>query len=227
MGLEDIQVQLQASGIYFVGIPRLIAYIDAIFYPLIEESKPVTRVDLNCFVQHDLGFLDKSMFISRKKKYGNIFKEYGNKASLETLYIGRSPFKLRIYDKKNSPKKMLMENYFILNDMKLHLPIFNIEFELKRDFLKTYKLLDVTDVLENTETLFIKCTELICLKDIPKDQEDRAKYEAPIHPLWEHITKHYKITSLKQKQEQLEAIQKRRLDITSERAALDHQKGAG
>lgn len=225
IGLNDIQIQLLASGIYSAGVKDLVEYIDDVFYPLITDKKPITRVDLNCFIQYDLSFIDRTMFVSKKKKYTDIYKEQGSGTVLETLYVGRSPFKLRIYDKikelKNSPKKELMEIYFIVNGFKLTQPIFNIEFEIKRDFLKTYKLLDVDSVLANAQTLFKKSTEMICLKDVPKDSEPNEKYNAPIHPIWEHIGSVYNVANIEQKQDELEAIKKRRLEMTPERAILE------
>lgn len=115
-GLNDIQVQLLGVGIYILGIKSLLQYVDELFGNVTTGYRSITRADLNIFVQADLSWLTKDMFVSRKRKYTSHVKEVSSKYKLQTLYIGKEPFLLRIYDKqeelKNSKKKELMHEYY-------------------------------------------------------------------------------------------------------------------
>lgn len=79
----------------------------------ITKERPITRIDLNCFLQYDSGFIDKSMFVTRKRNYASI-AEIGNANAIQTLYVGKPPFRLRLYNKslelKQSKKVNLWKN---------------------------------------------------------------------------------------------------------------------
>ena len=104
-GLNDIRVQLLGIGIYTIGIKSLIDFINNILLKSITTGYcPVTRADLNCFIQYDFSFVTKEMFSTRKRQYSTI-NEIGSSTSLQTIYVGKEPFKLRLYNKKEELKK--------------------------------------------------------------------------------------------------------------------------
>ena len=57
------------------------------------------------------------MFSTRKRVYAE-YCTHGNANRTETIYVGKSPFKLRLYDKalemKKSKKQELMREYFLI-----------------------------------------------------------------------------------------------------------------
>ena len=169
-GLNDIRVQLQGVGIYTIGIKSLIDFInDSLLQNCVTGYYPITRADLNCFIQYDFSFLTKEMFVTRKRQYSTI-SEIGNANSVQTLYVGKEPFKLRLYNKKEelkkSKKKDLMYEYFANNDFDLEKEIFNVEFELHRTHLKTFNIFTIEELLSNAVNLFKQCMDDIRLVDI-------------------------------------------------------------
>ena len=131
--LNDIQVQLMGNGIYSVGIKGLLRFTDDLLSGYVTGEKPITRADLNIFVQCDLGSVNKEMFVTRKRLFISHFKEVETKHQLQTLYIGKKPFLLRLYDKREelgkSKKQPLMKEYLANHEIDITLPLFNIEFE--------------------------------------------------------------------------------------------------
>lgn len=49
-GLNDIQVQFMANGIYSVGITGLLRFTDDLLIDYVTGDKPITRADLNIFI---------------------------------------------------------------------------------------------------------------------------------------------------------------------------------
>jgi hypothetical protein len=200
-GLNDIQVQFTAVGIYTLGLKALLRYVDDIFKEVMTGYKPITRVDLNIFVQTDLSWLTKDMFVSRKRRYATHMKEICSKYKMQTLYIGKEPFLLRLYDKKeelkNSKKNEMMVEYFLNNGFTREGDIFNIEFELHRKYLKTYNIDTVDDLLGHAEKLFKDCMDSIRLVDLTTISENAIntmnRYKALTHPLWQHISDSYEL----------------------------------
>ena len=222
-GLNDIRVQLLAFGIYTIGIKSIIDFIKTILLKdYITDYFPITRVDLNCFVQYDLSFIKKEMFVTRKRKYSTI-SEIGNANTTQTIYIGKEPFLLRIYNKKEelkkSNKKDLMYEYFLNNDFDAEQPIFNVEFELHRTHLKQFNINTIDDLFLNAINLFKQSMEDIRLVDISnitqKDIENNTKNRAMTLPIWDYIKENYKLDSFLQNQLPLERI-KRKISIYDE-----------
>ena len=177
-GLNDIQVQFNAIGIYTLGLKALLRYTDELLALYITGHKPLTRVDLNIFVQSDLSWINKDMFVSRKRSYTSIFKEIASKHKLQTIYVGKKPFLLRIYNKmeelEKSDKKQIMLEHFYMNGFTDFNNIFNIEFEMHRDYFKTFKIDTVDDLLSSAELLFQDCLNAIRLVD-PNSITDNTK----------------------------------------------------
>lgn len=222
-GLNDIRVQLLAFGIYTIGIKSIIDFINTILLKdYITDFFPITRVDLNSFVQYDLSFITKDMFVTRKRKYSTI-SEIGNANTTQTIYIGKEPFLLRIYNKKEelkkSNKKDLMYEYFSNNDFDIEQPIFNIEFELHRTHLKQFNINTIDDLFLNAKNLFQQSMEDIRLVDISnittKDIENNTKNRAETLPIWSFIKENYKLDSFLQNQLPLERI-KRKISVYNE-----------
>ena len=214
-GLNDIRVQLQSWGIYTIGIKSLISFIkDELLKGYVTGYMPVTRADLNCFIQYDFSFLTKEMFSTRKRKYSTI-NEIGSATQTQTIYIGKAPFLLRIYNKKEelkkSSKKDLMYEHFINNGFNIEQPIFNIEFELHRSHLKQYKILTVDDLLENAVKLFKQSMDdirLIDINSVSQNELKHNKHNAKTHEIWEYIKESYDIKEFLQTSLPLERVKR-------------------
>ncbi len=207
--LHNIRVQLLADGIYTFGIKSLLTLIEDILQDFTTGYRPVTRADLNTFVQYDMSFVNKDMFVTRKQKSALIYKEHYTSKRLETIYIGKKPFMLRIYDKKvemlNSSKSALMQEFFLNNGFSLEETIFNIEFEMHRQYLKNYNIDTIEDLLKNAESLFKKAMDEIRLV-LPETIKEKNRYRAKTVPLWLHIKNSYEIKEFMQIQTPLERI---------------------
>lgn len=215
-GLHDIRVQLLGNGIYTIGIKSIVAFIDSMLESYITKEHPITRIDLNCFIGYDLGFIDKSMFVTRKRNYSSI-SEIGSANAIQTLYVGKPPFKLRIYNKslelKQSKKQEVMEEYFRVNGFDLVQPIFNVEFEMHRSHLRAFNIETLEDALTNAQMLFKQAMDDIRLIDLntisDKDIENNTKNRAKTLPIWEFIKESYTIEDFLQVTSPLERVKRK------------------
>jgi len=229
-GLNDIQIQLNANGIYPLSLNTLIKYTDDLLAGFITGYKPLTRVDLNIFVQSDLSWISKEMFVARKRSYISIFKEIATKHQLQTLYIGKKPFLLRLYNKaeelKSSKKKDMMYEYFLNNGFDSLENVFNIEFEMHRNYFKSFKIDTVDDLLQRAELLFQDCLTAIRLVDLSTITDNtidsKNKNRALTHPLWEHLSSSYKLNDFLALEAPLERI-KRKSYIYTIQEAIEEQ----
>jgi hypothetical protein len=205
-GLHDIRVQLQAEGIYTLGLPTLLTVINKTLLGEYTTGKnPITRIDLNCFVQYDLSFVNKEMFVSRKRNYSQI-TEIGSSKRTQTIYVGKPPFRLRLYDKKlemqQSKKQILMEEYFINQGFDLEEELFNVEFEMHRKHLRDHNIETLEDALTNSQSLFKKAMDDIRLIDIKtineKDIKNNTKNRAKTLLIWDEIKDSYSIEAFMQ-----------------------------
>ncbi|MDD2698459.1 MAG: hypothetical protein PHF17_06655 [Arcobacteraceae bacterium] len=221
-GLNDIYVQLEANGIYTLGIKSLLELInDNLLKDFTTSYYPLTRVDINCFINYDFSFLTKEMFVTRKRNYATV-SEIGTSNATQTIYVGKKPFLLRIYNKleelKKSKKLPMMNQYFLNNGLSVDEPIFNIEFELHRTHLKQLEILTLDSLLENVNALFkISCDEIrmIELESISNNDKQHNKYKATTHPIWEQIKENYTFNEFHQTALPLERI-KRAISIYDE-----------
>lgn len=229
-GLNDIQIQFTAVGLYTLGLKALLRYVDDIFKEVTTDYKPITRVDLNMFIQSDLSWLTKDMFVSRKRKYTTHLKEVSSKYKLQTLYIGKEPFLLRLYDKKeelkSSKKSELMYEYFANNGFNNKDDIFNLEFELHRKYLKTYNIDTVDDLLGHSEKLFRESMDAIRLVDLSTISENSIntmnRYKAETHPVWQHISDSYKLKDFLALDMPLERVKRKNYSYTIEDSIKEH-----
>jgi hypothetical protein len=228
--LNDIQIQLNAIGIYTLGLKSLLRYVDDMLHDVITGYKPVTRCDLNIFVQDNLSWITKEMFVTRKRVYASIFKEIANKHRLQTLYIGKKPFLLRLYDKqeelKASKKQELMYEYFANNNFDIKKDIFNIEFELHRSYLRTCGISTVDNLLLRAKKLFSYCMKNIRLVDLDtftdNTNNQKNKNRASTHPLWEHFEASYTLDGFLTLDIPLERVKRKNRAYTIQEAIKEH-----
>lgn len=220
-GLNDIRVQLQGNGIYTFGINSIIELLKDSLKKFISDYVPITRADLNCFIQYDFSFVKKDMFSTRKRQYSTI-NEIGNANTTQTLYVGKEPFKLRLYNKslelKKSKKFEIMNEYFLNNGFDLEQNIFNIEFQMNRAHLKQYNINTIDDLFVNAKNLFQIAMDDIRLLDIDSVSNERLKnnkYQADTHRLWEKIKSEYDLKDFLQIDFPLERL-KRKISIYNE-----------
>lgn len=217
--IHNIRIQLNAVGIYTLGIKSLVEYINTIFLKEVTNKHyPITRIDLNMFVQHDFKYLRKEMILSKKKNHSANIGERSSGYELETYYVGKKPFLLRIYNKHkelqtaSALKRELMHNYFGVNGLDLEKPIFNVEFELHREFLKQYGIDTIEDVLERAEILFRQSCDLIRLIDIEsiseKELNSTNRRRADTLPIWQHIQDSYEIKEFLQIDTPMEKVER-------------------
>lgn len=211
--VHDISVQLESGGIYLLGMVNLLKYINHTLLASIAIPSPqVTRLDFNIFCQYDLSQLINKEYIVSRKKYNR--RDDGGRRGYQSLKIGKAPFLLRLYDKKeelkNLEKRSLMEYFFVQNGLNLNEPIWNFEFECHRDFLKGFKIESVEDALSNAEMLFHRFMKMIRLIDIStlsqKDYEGQRLHRGKTHALWEYIDKSYTFNAIPQSYEMLERV---------------------
>lgn len=230
-GLHNIRVQLQGEGIYTLGLPSLLKLInEKLLGEYITEQKPVTRIDLNCFVQHDFSFVNKEMFVSRKRNYSQI-SEIGTAKRTQTIYVGKPPFRLRLYDKREEMKKSkkgeLMREFFLNHDFDLEQDIFNVEFEMHRRHLREHDIDSIEDALKNAQSLFKKAMDEIRLIDIKtitkKDMKNNSKSRALTLPIWDEIKESFSIETFMQNIHPVERI-KRKIVLYSDEKFEEESK---
>ncbi|MDF1877411.1 hypothetical protein JHD47_06230 [Sulfurimonas sp. SAG-AH-194-L11] len=219
--IHNIRVQLNSIGIYTLGIKSLVEYINEEFLKgalLNERYFPVTRIDVNMFIQHNFNYLTKEMIVSKKKTHSANIGERSTGYELETYYVGKKPFLLRVYNKlrelesASETKRLMMHNYFLVHKLDTRKPIFNIEFELHREFLKQYDIDTIEDALSRSESLFKLGCELIKVIDISsltKEQINSTnRNRADLLPIWEYVTNNYSNDEFMQVSTPLEKIEK-------------------
>lgn len=217
--IHNIRIQVNAVGIYTLGLKSLIEYINKVFLKdLTMNIFPITRIDLNMFVQHDFKYLRKEMILSKKKDHHANIAEHASAYELETYYVGKKPFLLRIYNKRNELKQAtqikreLMINHFGVNGLDMEQPIFNVEFEFHREYLKTFGIDTVDQALQRAETLFKHACDQVRLLDLSTITEDQIntpnRRRAETLPIWKHIKDSYSIKEFMQVDTPLEKIEK-------------------
>ena len=219
--IHNIRIQLNAIGIYTLGIESLLEYINTQLLKgslLKPHNFPVTRIDVNMFVQHNFNYLRKEMILSKKKTHSANIGERSTGYELETYYVGKKPFLLRIYNKNkelesaSTLKKEIMQNYFGVNGLNLEQSIFNVEFEYHREFLKQYSIDTIEDALSRSKSLFemgckfVQLIDISTLTDAQINSSNRKR--ADILPIWKYISTHYDNKEFMQITTPLEKIEK-------------------
>lgn len=92
-----------------------------------------------------------------------------------------------------------MEDYFEEHGFLLDQPIYNVEFEMHRQHLRRFNLLELDDVLSNASMLFKSAMEDVRLIDLSlitqKDLQNNSKNRAKSLPIWDYIKDHFSIDS--------------------------------
>lgn len=219
--INDICVQLNAVGIYTLGLSSLIEYVNKVFLDgatLDENNFPITRIDVNMFIQHSFNYLTKEMIVSKKKNHEKNLGERSSGYELETYYVGKKPFRLRIYNKQielkgaRDTKRELMYNHFGVNGLDINEPIWNVEFEMHREFLKNYGIDTIEDALKRSNSLFKIACELVRLIDISsisdKQLNSKNRRLADTLPIWDYISSVYDNSDFMQVTTPLERVEK-------------------
>lgn len=213
-GVHDIRVQLQGFGIYSLGVVFLTDYLNSVVLKEITtDNYYITRADLNIFCQYDLGsVIVPEYFSTRKRKFARII---GQKNTYETLYVGKPPAMLRVYNKAleidhTSKKAYVLKQYLEPFGITTIEPFWNLEMECHRDYFKQYKINTLDDLLSNAELLFHKMMQQIRYVDIStisqKDLEASRLYKASNHPLWDYLDQSYTYNAKEQNTIPLERI---------------------
>ena len=188
-GLEPICVELLYKSIYSIGIEKILETIDETFKGYIGSFKSITRVDINVFVQYDFSNIRENSFATAKSQV----RPFYNKGKLETIYIGKRPHLLRLYNKlkelrdKKGDKEPLLIEYFKKNGLNINEHIWNLEFQINRAFLKARSIRTVADTLKNINNLFRYSMEHIRLTDSVVEASMRNKSRISTSYVWDSI----------------------------------------
>lgn len=220
--LPNIQVQLEGYSIYRYTLLDTIANASEVLYDLIGsvtglEDYQVSRADLNAFVAgYDFASVTSSCFRTRSKNVMTISDTgtyidqkshvYQKDNTLQTLYLGskKSGLVFKIYDKrlelmeqieKGSVSASVKLAYLTCNGLTSD-HLWNVEFTLKRNVLKEYKINTVQDLINASNSLFkdlMKKTVFLG-EDWQKYNELREQnnlHRLPAAPVWQKITDDY------------------------------------
>jgi len=209
--VHNVFVQLEASAIYKHGLLDTVNRVQELIHNQVGAVQEiyVSRADLNTFVQKDLSHLRKEMFVTRATSSTTHSKEFIKGYNLETLYIGssKSPLHLKIYNKTEElqrhitarPDKFIHTlNYLRSAGLDTSLPIWNIEFTLKREVLMQYGVNTFSDLMQNLNGIWRDLMERY--KYVGKDVERIEKYKAnknqsklKTDPFWKEIIESYDV----------------------------------
>lgn len=206
-GLEFIIIQLSS---YYMNV-RGIEYT----YNMIKEeisllgltvgSSKIQRLDLNSFVYgYDFSYLEYYYFSTLIRSNSKFYS--GAKDKLTTFYLGKrsngsSPF-MRVYDKWQELKDMDKEKektelikFRFLEEHGIQIEedkeLWNVEFELKRPFLKSYNVNTVEDFLSSANTLHKHIMNRIRLLTRKRSDGEINSNRIKTAPIWNKIDKEY------------------------------------
>lgn len=175
-------------------------------YGLTVLTTKISRVDLNAYVYgFDFSWISDSYFSTNAKNTNEI----KSNRVLETFYLGSrasNSIFLRIYNKW----KELQESEHLQDDtrrikksiieLKLKykgvepsesIPLWNIEFEVKREKLKQYGITTIEDLSTYANSLFNKLVTKNRLLIKKTFKGDTHRSDIPNHPIWDFIKDHY------------------------------------
>jgi hypothetical protein len=198
--LDSIQVQMDTYYMNTTGILQsyydVVEQIEALGLQ-VGKSK-ISRIDLNSYVYgYDFSYLEYFYFSTLIRSNTKIYN--GAKDRLETFYLGSrssgAPY-MRIYNKwselmakdEDQQKQSLIRYKFHLDMDK---PLWNVEFELKREFLKSYKIDTVEDCLQSVNVLHSELMKRIRLMTQKRKVDENHSDRIPTAPIWETIGTNY------------------------------------
>jgi hypothetical protein len=165
----------------------------------------VSRLDLNTYVYgHDFHYLTYYRFSTLVRTNSKFYSAL--KDSLATFYLGSrsnggAPY-LRIYDKwlelreqDTDQDKQAMIRLMFLKEHELNLddrnPLWNVEFELKRELLKIYNINTIEDVFKSANMLHNDLMKRYRLLTKKRKDGDRNTDKIPTAPIWQTIERNY------------------------------------
>ena len=223
--VKNIYVQFLGSGIYHLGAKKLLEYVknelsDLLGYSVTNDNLFPSRVDLNAFVDgFDFGKISDDMFRTRAYRPSNHggeiaqetiedSTEYRNRKATETLYIGdhrNSPCYLKIYNKRLELSKKIhdlsssIKIQSLISQGVYHTDhVWNIEFTIKREMLKTYQIFTITDLFERADNVFKDLMQRNAFlgfdsATIENHRINKNIARLPMHEIWQKIIDNYKI----------------------------------
>ena len=204
--LDSVQVQMDTYYMNTTGILQsyydVVEQIEALGLQ-VGKSK-VSRIDLNTYVYgYDFSYLEYFYFSTLMRSNTKIYN--GAKDRLETFYLGSrssaAPY-MRIYNKwselmakDEDQQKQSLIRYKFLEQYNIHLdmdkPLWNVEFELKREFLKSYKIDTVEQCLKSVNVLHSELMKRIRLMTNKRKVDENHSDRIPTAPIWETIGTNY------------------------------------
>lgn len=204
--LDSVQVQMDTYYMNTTGVLQsyydVVEQIEALGLQ-VGKSK-VSRIDLNTYVYgYDFSYLEYFYFSTLLRSDCKVYS--AAKGKVETFYLGSrssgAPY-LRIYNKwselmakDEDQKKQSLIRYKFLEQYNIHLdidkPLWNVEFELKREFLKSYKIDTVEQCLQSVNVLHSELMKRIRLMTKKRKLDDRNTDRIPTSPIWETIGTNY------------------------------------
>lgn len=195
-----IQVRISSEALWCTGIKKAWSNI----YTWIEENfgkiinTKVCRIDL-CLHTSDIDFITdfENVYKGKFKKYVTTF----NGSSINSLCFGSRKGKniyCRIYNKtlevRETKSKVWFFDIWKENNMDIE-KVWNLEFELKSEFLRELKLSTIEEVCSSLPNLWKYCTEEWLVKI---DRTRSRKERCPTNNLWSEIQKVYESFSSKE-----------------------------
>lgn len=204
--LDSIQVQMDTYYMNTTGVLQsyydVVEQIEALGLQVVKSK--VSRIDLNTYVYgYDFSYLEYFYFSTLMRSNTKIYN--GAKDRLETFYLGSrsssAPY-MRIYNKwselmakDEDQKKQSLIRYKFLREYNIHLdtekPLWNVEFELKREFLKSYKIDTVEECLQSVNVLHSELMKRIRLMTQKRKVDENHSDRIPTAPIWETIGTNY------------------------------------
>lgn len=212
--LDSILIKINSIVLQMYSIDDIYKIVqDKLFeFGLTILQTKINRLDLNTYVYgFDFDWLDYDYFSTLSRKNAGINSNFYDRSKLLTFGIGNRDSKsvfLRIYNKwrelvdlsrkdyhlsnvkrKLIEMKFLKEHYIVIDE---DLPLWNIEYELKREKLKQYSINTLEDVKKLSNSLFnMLCTKSFKLLSRQTFKGDTNKSKIPFHPVWKIIIENY------------------------------------
>ena len=204
--LDSVQVQMDTYYMNTTGVLQsyydVVEQIEALGLQVVKSK--VSRIDLNTYVYgYDFSYLEYFYFSTLMRSNTKIYN--GAKDRLETFYLGSrsssAPY-MRIYNKwselmakDEDQQKQSLIRYKFLKEYDIHLdmdkPLWNVEFELKREFLKSYKIDTVEECLQSVNVLHSELMKRIRLMTQKRKVDENHSDRIPTAPIWETIGTNY------------------------------------
>lgn len=203
--LDSIVIQMESNVLQQFNISDIKDYFTNLFQQFALEPLKfqLSRVDINTYVfDYDFSWINYGYFSTKLKKNEPI--NNGNK--LETFNLGSrgNGLFLRIYDKikqlktleysEGNIKEHLIGLKYLYKYKKLpdYKSLWNVELELRREQLKTYRIDTLDDLEKNVNSLFkVIFSKSIRLLEEEQDMLNNNNNRILTHSVWSHIINEY------------------------------------